>query len=223
MADIHGFGEMNLGDRGGKHDFAYDDASRVAPSDGPTPSQTVGPFFAYGLTPGSYGYPYKDIHSADLTVEGSSTSTIVIEGQIFDGAGNPIHDAMVELVQADETGRYVSEPRNDGFTGYGRCGTGSNGPAEKGGDTRFQFTTVKPGASGKGSAPFVTLIVTMRGLLNHCITRVYFPDDDHGSDPVLEQVPAERRATLVALETAPNRFQFNIHMQGENETVFFDL
>ncbi|MEL6872483.1 MAG: protocatechuate 3,4-dioxygenase subunit alpha [Pseudomonadota bacterium] len=223
MADMPGFGEMDLGDRGGQPAHDYGDRCDVAPSNGLTPSQTIGPFFAYGLTPGSYGYAFRDIHSASIAGPEVAGESILIEGQVFDGNGAAAHDAMVELVQADHTGLYADAPRNDGFTGYGRAGTGANGPAETGGDTRFQFRTVKPGPTQPGAAPFVTLILTMRGLLNHCVTRVYFPEDDHAADPVLSQVPAERRHTLVATSLGEGRYRFDIHMQGENETSFFDV
>ncbi|MEM7301803.1 MAG: protocatechuate 3,4-dioxygenase subunit alpha [Pseudomonadota bacterium] len=223
MADMMGFGDMDLGDRGGEHRYKYKDAVGQPSSVGPTPSQTVGPFFAYGLTPGPYGYAHKEIHATSLLPSESDETQILIEGQVFDGAGVPVHDAIVEIVQADSAGNYASAPRNDGFTGFGRCGTGAGGLAAKGGDTHFRFHTVKPGATGDGQAPFVTVIVTMRGLLNHCITRLYFPGDQHDDDLVMRQVPQERRTTLVAEETGPNRYRFDVHMQGERETVFFDL
>lgn len=220
MADMHGFGKMNLEDRGGKHDYEYEDGRQVTATDGLTPSQTIGPFFAYGLTPGPYGYAYSEVHRTDLTGPDITGDTIVIEGQVFDGNGAPVHDALIEIVQADAGGAYATAPRNDGFTGHGRAGTGAGGP---GGDTRFEFRTVKPGSTVPGHAPFVTVIVTMRGLLNHFITRAYFADDDHAGDPVLAQVPQERRATLIAALASPGRYRFDIHMQGPNETVFFDL
>ncbi len=223
MADKTLSNAMDINDRGGKHPFEYEDGQRVEASFGVTPSQTVGPFFAYGLTPGAYGYPLKDIHSSNLTGADRGKTTITLEGQVFDGDGASVHDALVEIIQADETGCYADSPRNDGFSGYGRCGTGSNGPAEHGGDTRFSFVTIKPGSTGNGAAPFLTMIVTMRGLLNHCITRVYFEEDDLSSDPVLAQVPENRLHTLVARNVGTGRYRFDIHMQGENETVFFDL
>ena len=233
MADLPGFGSMDLDDRGGPHVFVYEDRRSVPATAGLTPSQTVGPFFAYGLTPGTYGYLHAEIHRSELAggvqpdgphagggyVPGAGTH-LMVEGQVFDGAGVPIHDAMVEIIQADADGHHARARRNDGFTGYGRYGTGPEGPN---GDTRFRFRTVKPGATGPGRAPSITFIITMRGLLNHCITRMYFPGDDHTADPVFNQVPPERRSTLVATEIGPGRFRFDIHMQGEKETVFFDL
>lgn len=220
MAEMQDFGKMDINDRGGKHTYEYDDAAQIPATSGPTPSQTVGPFFAYGLAPGPYGYAHEEIHDTDLTTPDLEGTRIVINGQVFDSSGLPVHDAVIEIVQADATGTYVDATRNDGFTGYGRCGTGTDG---RDGKKTFEFHTVKPGATQSGAAPFVTVIVTMRGLLNHCITRIYFPGDDVGQDPVMKQVPADRRHTLIAREAGPNRYRFDIHMQGDNETVFFDL
>ncbi|MEO0823123.1 MAG: hypothetical protein AAF074_22215 [Pseudomonadota bacterium] len=145
MADMPGFGAMDPEDRGGAHAFRYEDARALPASPGPTPSQTVGPFFAYGLTPGAYGYPLPEIHTNDLAGPDVPGERITIEGQIFDAKDAPVHDAMIEILQADSLGAFVTAPRNDGFTGYGRVGTGAQGPAEAGGDTRFVFRTVKPG------------------------------------------------------------------------------
>ncbi len=220
MADMPGFGQMNLSDRGGAHEFNYDDASGTPATPGLTPSHTVGPFFAYGLTPGPYRYALREIHRTEIAPGTVPGDRLMIEGQIFDGNGAPVHDAMVELIQADGSGNYADTPRNDGFTGYGRCGTGAEG---RNGDTHFRFRTIKPGVTMPGAAPFLTIIVTMRGLLNHCITRMYFAGDDFSRDPVLSQVPPDRRHTLISKETAPGRYRFDIHMQGDNETVFFDL
>jgi len=220
MAEMQGFGKMTLDDRGGKHDFQYEDARDVPASAGLTPSQTVGPFFAYGLTPGPYGYAFPEIHQTEMAGPDVEGMRIEIVGQVFDGAGVRVHDAVIELIQADATGAYVHAPRNDGFTGFGRCGTGANG---KDGDTHFRFRTVKPGPTAHGAAPFISVIVTMRGLLNHAISRIYFPGDAHDDDPVLKQVPAGRRETLIAKEIASGQFRFDIHMQGAQETVFFDL
>ena len=220
MADLPGFGSMDVGDRGGRHDFGYGDKGAVGPSPGLTPSQTIGPFFAYGLTPGPYAYALPELHRTDLAGPETEGTPITIEGQIFDGTGTPVHDAMIEIVQADAAGRYVTEPRNDGFTGFGRAGTGAEGPR---GDTRFVFRTIRPGPTMQGAAPFVTLILFLRGVLNHCVTRMYFPSGDLASDPVMSQVPPDRRSTLVGTEIAPNRYRFDIRLQGPEETVFFDV
>lgn len=223
MADRLSSDVMNLEERGGVHEFMYQDGRSVPPSPGPTPSQTIGPFFAYGLTPGSYGYPLKEVHTADLAGPEVPGERITIEGQVFDGDGMPVDDALVEIMQADSLGAYITAPRRDGFTGYGRAGTGANGPAHKGGDTRFVFRTVKPGPTAPGAAPFIAVVVTMRGLLNHCITRIYFPEDQIDQDPIMVSVPAERRDTLVAKYIEPMRYRFDVRMRGNAETVFFDI
>lgn len=210
-------------ERGGTHDFTYPDGREVRATEGPTPSQTVGPFFAFGLTPGGYGYPLTEIHQSDLAGPEVPGERITIQGQVFDGSGASVHDAMIEVFHADAAGAYVTAPRNDGFTGYGRMGTGATGPAEAGGDTHFRFRTIRPGATAQGHAPFVTVIVTMRGLLNHCVTRIYFPEAAPEDDPVLAAVPAERRDTLIARSVGTGVYQFDIHMQGAHETVFFDV
>lgn len=220
MADMPGFGAMDPDDRGGPHAFAYEDGRAVPATQGVTPSQTIGPFFAYALTPGAYGYPLREIHAQSLAGPEVNGTRISLEGQIFDAAGAPVHDAMVELLQADAAGHYVRAPRNDGFTGYGRAGTGAEGPR---GDTHFRFHTIKPGTTKAGHAPFLTLVLTMRGLFNHCITRVYFPEDGWEADPVMAEVPEARRKTLVAQAVAEGRYRFDIYMNGENETVFFDV
>jgi protocatechuate 3,4-dioxygenase, alpha subunit len=187
---------------------------------GQTPSQTVGPYFAYGLTPAQYGYDWSSIagpHMADETTPGEH---IRIEGRVFDGAGEPVTDALIEILQADSEGRHAAQPgANSAFTGFGRCGTGTG---EKG---RYSFSTVKPGAASAEEAPHVSLILMMRGLLQHCFTRIYFADEvqKNAGDPVLLSVPQERRHSLLATLAEPGLYCFDIHMQGENETVFFDL
>ena len=188
-----------------------------------TPSQTVGPFFAYGLTPVPYGYPFADLAGARLAGEGVEGERIVIEGRVFDGEGQPVPDAMIEIWQADARGR-IARPSgaNAAFTGFGRCGTGSDA------EQRFRFETVKPGALDEKQAPHITVVVFMRGLLSHAYTRIYFADEAEANarDPVLSGVPAERRQTLIAArEETPDGplYRLDIHMQGARETVFFDL
>ena len=188
-----------------------------------TPSQTVGPFFAYGLTPEPEGYPFAGIAGARLAGEGAEGERIVIEGQVFDGEGQAVPDAMIEIWQADARGRVVRPSgANAAFTGFGRCGTGSDEAK------RFRFETVKPGALDAAQAPHITVVVFMRGLLSHAYTRLYFADETEANarDPVLANLPAERRDTLIASreETAgAPLYRFDIRMQGPRETVFFDL
>jgi protocatechuate 3,4-dioxygenase alpha subunit len=193
-----------------------------------TPSQTLGPFFAYGLTPEQYGYSHRGIAGNALAapgVPGVPGEHVRIEGRIFDGAGAPIDDAMIEIWQADGDGRYAGAGRDEAgggaaFSGFGRCGSDDEGG--------YWFATIKPGAIGDGHAPHIGVIVQARGILNHAFTRIYFADetDTNGADPVLQGVPADRRHTLIAVRSetpAGPVYRFDIHMQGENETVFFDV
>ena len=186
---------------------------------GQTPSQTVGPYFALGLTAEQYGYPHSSIAGNDLVRSDGIHQVITITGQVIDGEGTPIDDAMVEIWQADATGRYPNAGSNTSFAGFGRCGTGLDDA------NRFSFRTIKPGAPGGGHAPHINVAVLMRGGLNHLFTRIYFPEDSkqHDADQILTAVPAERRHTLIAARDSDNAYRFDIHMQGEQETVFFDV
>lgn len=194
-----------------------------------TPSQTIGPYFAYGLAPELYRYAYRSAVSDRLVHLGTEGQRIRIEGRVLDGNGEPIPDAMIELWQANAHGRYnhPADDRRDNlldpdFKGFARAGTG----VDQG--KRFMFDTIKPGAPGDGQAPHLNLIVFMRGLLTHLYTRVYFSDEAerNAADPVLAMVPEERRRTLIAQrDETPGGFvyRFDIHMQGPRETVFFDV
>lgn len=199
------------------------DPQRTPP--GQTPSQTVGPYFAYGLVPTQYGYEFRSLFGPVLAESRTPGQPIAIVGQVFDGDGNPIDDALIEISHADATGVYPRSPEDvarTGFRGFGRMGTGTDPQC------RFDFRTVKPGSIGDGHAPHVNVIVMMRGMLNHAFTRIYFDDEAQANqrDPVLAAVPVERRATLVAVrEPQPGGvvYRFDIRMQGERETVFFDV
>jgi protocatechuate 3,4-dioxygenase alpha subunit len=193
---------------------------------GQTPSQTVGPFFAYGLTPEQYGYPFQALAGSVLVDDEISGERIRITGRVLDGEGNPVPDAMLEIWQADAEGRYAhpADPRGSNlrFTGFGRCGTGTDP------ENRFTFDTIKPGALGDGQAPHVNVILFMRGLLSHVFTRIYFDDEAEANarDPVLASVEKDRRRTLIAArETTPRGivYRLDLHMQGPHETVFFDV
>jgi protocatechuate 3,4-dioxygenase, alpha subunit len=173
-----------------------------------TPSQTVGPFFAYGLTPKQYQYDFKEWYNGILVAENAEGGLITIKGQVFDGNGTPIPDALIEFWQED-------------IKAFGRFGTGTDP------QNRFIFQTVKP-VSEDGQAPFITVVVFMRGLLVHAFTRLYFSDEmgKNEQDEVLNLVPKNRRNTLIAHKLERNgreEYTFNIVMQGNNETVFFDL
>jgi protocatechuate 3,4-dioxygenase alpha subunit len=192
---------------------------------GQTPSQTVGPYFAYGLTAAQYGYDFDQPFDAVLALEGAAGQRIRLEGHVIDGDGNAVSDALVEISQPDGESRYptsVSDARRIGFRAFGRCGTGTDPK------NRYHFDTVKPGPETPGEAPHINVIVTMRGLLLHAFTRIYFDDEAkaNADDAVLNSVPAERRSTLVAKRVEDNgvvRYRFDIRMQGADETVFFDV
>ena len=190
---------------------------------GITPSQTVGPYFAYGLTPNGK-YAWNDAFSNNLLTPDVSGERIRIEGFVFDGDGANVPDAMLEIWQADSQGRF-SDPQdsraqpNSSFRGFGRCGSGDEG---------FSFETIKPGAvpglDGKPQAPHIVLAVFGRGMTMQSMTRIYFDDEPANvSDEVMALVPADRRDTLIAKKTAPGVYRFDIHLQGDTETVFFDV
>ena len=194
---------------------------------GITPSQTVGPFFKYGLTP-SRQYAWNDAFTANLVTPDASGERIRVEGTVYDGDGAPVPDCMLEVWQADAQGRF-SDPQdqralpNTAFRGFGRCGTDGEG--------RFSFDTIKPGSvpdpDGKPQAPHLLLAVFARGMLRHLYTRIYFDGEAaNGSDPVLALVPADRRATLIAKRQGGNGgavYKLDLRLQGGDETVFFDV
>lgn len=194
-----------------------------------TPSQTVGPYFGYGLLPDVYGFSYRPIAGNRLSTPNSEGEPIQLRGQVFDGAGLPVSDAMLEIWQANAQGRYKhpADQRGDNsadseFSGFGRCGTG---PGEA---ATYTFDTIKPGAVSASGAPHINVIVFMRGLLNHVYTRAYFSDEPEANaiDPVLNQVELSRRSTLIARRKQGEAgivYHFDIYMQGEKETVFFDV
>ncbi|WP_430475644.1 protocatechuate 3,4-dioxygenase subunit alpha [Thalassospira lucentensis] len=192
---------------------------------GETPSQTVGPYFAYGLTAGQYGYDFTDMVTTTVAGQDAKGEHIRITGAVFDGENNRVNDAMIEIWQADADGVYSEKPidvADTGFRGLGRCGTGTDA------NNRFWFDTVKPGVIEDATAPFVNVIVFMRGMLVHAFTRFYFDDEAelNAKDAVLQSVPAERRNSLVAkrIQTPTGiEYQIDIHMQGDAETVFFDV
>ena len=177
-------------------------------------SQTVGPFFHVG--PGASD---KCGLVAGPDVPGERLRLRV---QVLDGDGAPVNDALVELQQRDAGGRMPALPAdpNDpapAFCGFGRLPTGEDGAC--------CFETIRPGAASTDDAPHVTLCLFMRGLLRHLVTRVYFDGDPAlDRDAVLALVPAERRSTLVARRGADaTTWDFVVHLQGTQETVFFDV
>lgn len=200
-----------------------------------TPSQTVGPYFAYGLTPnnrcqwdpnGHYGW--KNTVDGNLITPDATGEKIRIEGVVLDGDGAPIPDAMIEIWQADAQGRYASPQDtrarpNSQFKGFGRSATDKEGV--------YAFDTIKPGVvpglSGKPQAPHIVVAIFSRGMLRQVYTRLYFADEAaNASDPILTMVPADRRGTLLAHKqpgAEPALYRFDIRVQGGNETVFFDI
>lgn len=194
---------------------------------GITPSQTVGPYFKYGLTPDGQ-YEWNDAFSSNLVTPDTSGERIRVEGRVFDGEGQPVPDAMLEVWQADSQGRFA-DPQdkralpNATFRGFGRCGTDANGT--------YVFDTIKPGSvpdpDGRAQAPHILLAVFARGMLRHLYTRIYFADEAaNAGDPVLTLVPADRRATLVATREDGKGnavYRLDLRLQGDGETVFFDV
>jgi protocatechuate 3,4-dioxygenase alpha subunit len=174
----------------------------------PTPGQTVGPFFAYGV----------EFPQMNQVAFPHSPGAVVLGGTVLDGAGAPIPDAFVEIWSADADGeisRDRGSMRRDGhtFTGFGRAFTDDEG--------HFEFWTRNPGAAA-GKAAFFAAIVYARGLPDKLHTRIYLPDDAEAlaSDPLLLSLdPAERR-TLIATRTPDGSLRHDIRLQGENETVF---
>lgn len=194
---------------------------------GLTPSQTVGPFFAFGLTP-NRNYAWVDTFSNNLVTPDATGERIRIEGRVTDADGAPINDAMIEIWQADAQGRYA-HPRdsralpNAAFKGFGRAGTDADGV--------YAFDTIKPGPvpgpGGAAQAPHVLMAFYSRGLLTHLYTRIYFGGEaGNEGDPILALVPADRRRTLAAKREQRGDltvYRFDISFQPESETVFFDV
>jgi protocatechuate 3,4-dioxygenase alpha subunit len=181
----------------------------------PTPSQTVGPFFHIGL---------PDV-SCEL-VSPDDPDAVRLVGVVYDGAGAPVPDAVVEIWQANRSGRYAHPedtreelPLEEGFQGFARCGTDADGA--------FEFVTVKPGVvpgpGGVPQAPHIEVSVFARGVLKRMATRIYFPDEEeaNGADPILASIEdPEERATLVARREGA-ALRFDIHLQGDRQTAFF--
>jgi len=203
---------------------------------GQTPGQTVGPFFCQGLVRIAPVFQSSQLCTAERDVihnvlADASTpgERLRIEGTVYDGLAQPVPDALVEIWQADAQGRYFTsapQAQPPGFSGFGRCASDEAG--------RFFFETIRPGAmpgpGGAAQAPHLNVVLGARGLPRLAFTRIYFAGDPAlGRDPVLGCVPEARRATLLARllrEGAPDgsaRYVFDIHLQGERETVFFDV
>ena len=187
-----------------------------------TPSQTVGPFFHLALDRPEW---------ADLTRDNPVGQRIVVEGRVIDGDGVPVADACLELWQANADGRYAhsadtrtDKPLDPNFLGFGRVSTDADGG--------FRFTTIRPGpVPGRGNAlqaPHIAVAIFARGLLKQLYTRIYFAGETaNDGDPVLLSIddPAVRK-TLIATRrdgAGPPTYRFDVILQGERETAFFDL
>jgi protocatechuate 3,4-dioxygenase alpha subunit len=182
-----------------------------------TTSQTVGPYLHIGLT---------WLNTDEIAPPGVSGERVKIAGRIVDGQGTPVPDAVVEIWQADHEGRFAHpEDRragqvDAGFRGFGRIPTDAEG--------RFRFSTIKPGrVPGPGAtsqAPHLLVAVFARGLLKQLVTRLYFPDEAaNAEDPILSLIEPARRGTLIAKSAGKGALEWNIVLQGAEETVFFDL
>lgn len=174
-----------------------------------TPGQTIGPFFGYAL-------PYPG--DRDLVPPGSA-GAMFLHGYVYDGEGNGVEDALLEIRQADATGvvpAVSGSRRRDGapFTGWGRASTDATG--------RYWFSTVEPGPTRPGGAPFLAVAVFARGLLNRLFTRIYLPADGAvlDADPLLRSLDAGERNALVAVRDADGSLRFDVYLQGPLETPF---
>ncbi len=184
----------------------------------PTPSQTVGPYLHLGLA---------WLTTTDLAKNASAGERIVVAGSVLDGDGQPIPDALLEVWQANADGKYAhpddtqNKRIDPGFNGFGRIPTDKNG--------RFRFATIKPGMTpGPGNtlqAPHIVVALFMRGMLRHLYTRIYFSDETaNATDPILGHIedPARRKSLIARRSADAPEYRWDVHMQGENETVFFD-
>ena len=178
----------------------------------PTPAQTVGPFYGYAL-------PFD--RDNQLLAPGLP-GTIRLHGTVYDGAGEPIPDVLLEIWQADSAGNISREAGplvRDGytFTGWGRTAVDGAG--------NYTFTTVNPGAVEEGAAPFISLLILGRGLTHKLHTRIYLPEDEEAlaGDQLLSSLPRERRNSLIAARETDGGLRFDVYLQGENETVFLSF
>ncbi len=186
-----------------------------------TPSQTAGPYVHIGTMPAFAGLSMRTQETPHIMAASGAANAIRIEGLVWDGSGYPVKDAMLELWQADPAGAYHAS----GFTGWGR--------AAADGDTgEWYFETVKPGPTlwrdGQMQAPHVSLLIFARGINIHLHTRMYFPEDTDllAHDPAMRRIEQpQRRQTLIATAKpgAVPTYRFDIRLQGDQETVFFDM
>ena len=192
-----------------------------------SPSQTAGPYVHIGCVPNFSGITgvYPEDLGAMMIKGPVQGQTITIKGTVFDGTGTPLKDALLEIWQADTNGIFPgSDPRgpaDPNFTGWGRFA----GDYDTG---EWCVETVKPGAvphpSGAMQAPHITFWIVARGINIGLQTRMYFPDEDNSTDPILSRIEHQNRVpTLVAAKEADGVYRFDIRLQGEGETIFFDV
>ena len=181
----------------------------IAPDLAAMPGQTIGPFFGYAL-------PYPG--DRELVPRGSAGS-VRLHGYVYDGEGNGVEDALLEVRQADASGAVPEVPgslRRGGlpFTGWGRSSTDADG--------HYWFSTVEPGPARPGNAPFFAVAVFARGLLNRVFTRIYLPAGPAvlEDDPLLASLDAGERRAMVAMREADGSLRFDVHLQGPRETPF---
>ena len=198
-----------------------------------TASQTAGPYVHIGLIPHMAGFEIFEKNFGNvLAGPNAKGERIVVEGRVFDGAGTPLRDVLLEIWQANAAGRYNhpddpgSQPLDDDFRGFGRAGSDFDG-------ARYSFETIKPGAithpDGRSSAPHINVWIVARGINIGLNTRIYFADEEaaNAADPVLNLIEQpSRRSTLIAKRSERGDktvYTFDIHLQGADETVFFDV
>lgn len=192
-----------------------------------TPSQTAGPYVHIGCVPnvcGIHGVYDEDL-GASMINDQTRGERITISGTTYDGTGTALKDSMVEIWQADADGVYPGNdprgPADPNFTGWGRqAGDYATGA--------WTFQTIRPGAvpfpDGRMQAPHITLWVVARGINLGLQTRLYFPDADNSADPILSRIEHQNRVpTLIAEKTGDASYRFDIRLQGDRETIFFDI
>ncbi len=193
-------------------------------------SQTAGPYVHIGCTPnfvGIEGVFETDLGSGPLYNDKTKGERITVRGFVFDGSGTPLKDALIEIWQADAEGLYNSPSETRGsadpnFLGWGRT-PGDMATGE------FVFETIKPGKvpfkGGRWMAPHITFWVVARGINIGLQTRMYFPEEEeaNAADPILGRIEHRVRVPTLIAKKDGNTYTFNIHLQGENETVFFDI
>jgi protocatechuate 3,4-dioxygenase alpha subunit len=194
-----------------------------------SPSQTAGPYVHIGLTPNFA--EITGVYPEDLGIRMVNDKTkgerVTIKGRVLDGTGTPLKDALVEIWQADADGLYNSPSEVRGsadanFTGWGRCPSGME-------DGVFTFETIKPGRvpypDGRKQAPHITFWVVARGINIGLQTRMYFGDEEaaNAEDPILARIEHRVRVPTLIAQREGNVYTFDIRLQGENETVFFDI